>query len=105
MCFTADAATTSGSGPTSAQAAEFEKRIEAIRRSEEGTRAATFARGAFRGKNVIIVQVEGLQAMLVGAKVEGKEVTAGSEKEPRQKCWWKYLTFRKFPPEISCGLR
>ena len=51
-----------------------EARIERIRGSLEGSRIATFSPGAFKGKNVIIVQVEALNTMVMQQQVDGKEI-------------------------------
>jgi lipoteichoic acid synthase len=53
----------------------FQARIEAIRGAEEGTRVAQFAPGAYKGKNVVVIQVEGLLRIAIGAKVSGQEIT------------------------------
>jgi lipoteichoic acid synthase len=53
----------------------LQERIEAIRGAEEGTRVAQFAPGAYKGKNVVVIQVEGLLRIAIGAKVSGQEIT------------------------------
>jgi lipoteichoic acid synthase len=55
-------------------------RIERIRGALEGSRIATFSAGTFRGKNVIIVQVEALNTMLMQNKIDGKEITPNLNK-------------------------
>jgi lipoteichoic acid synthase len=50
-------------------------RIERIRGALNGSRIATFAPGAFAGKNIIVVQVEALNTMVMEKKFEGHEVT------------------------------
>jgi lipoteichoic acid synthase len=59
---------------------KMEARIERIRGALDGSRIATFAPGAFRGKNLIIVQVEALNTMLIQKKIGGREVTPNLNK-------------------------
>lgn len=49
--------------------------IDRIADGREGERFADFERGAFKGKNVVVVQMEALQAAAIGARVDGQEVT------------------------------
>ena len=65
-----------------------ETRIEHIRHSQDGTRVAGFAAGAFKGKNVIIIQVESLNAMLLGKKYEGHEITPNLNKLINESWYW-----------------
>jgi phosphoglycerol transferase MdoB-like AlkP superfamily enzyme len=65
--------------PTSA-AGKFAARVERIRGSLEGSRISTFTPGAFKGKNVIIVQVEALNTMCLENKIAGKEITPNLNK-------------------------
>jgi lipoteichoic acid synthase len=51
-----------------------EARIERIRGAYEGSRITTFAAGAFKGKNVIIIQVEALNEMIEQKKIDGHEI-------------------------------
>ncbi|MDR3686722.1 MAG: LTA synthase family protein [Coriobacteriia bacterium] len=57
-----------------------EARIERIRGSLEGSRIATFSPGAYKGKNVIIVQVEALNTMVMQNKIDGQEITPNLDK-------------------------
>ncbi len=54
--------------------------IDAMRGGAEGPRIAEFKPGAFKGKNVIVIQVEALQTAAVGASVGGQEVTPNLNK-------------------------
>lgn len=56
-------------------AARFQRRIEAVRGADTGPRIADFEFGAYEGHSVIIVQVEALQDMLVGATIDGSQIT------------------------------
>ena len=53
---------------------KMEAKIERIRGALEGSRITTFSPGAFRGKNVIIVQVEALDTIVMQKKIDGKEI-------------------------------
>jgi lipoteichoic acid synthase len=53
----------------------LQARIEQVRRAEDGPRIAAFAPGAYKGKNVVVIQVEGLLRIAIGAKVAGREIT------------------------------
>ncbi|MDO8964994.1 MAG: LTA synthase family protein [Coriobacteriia bacterium] len=53
----------------------FQARIESIRGAKQGQRIAQFAPGAYKGRDVIVIQVEGLLRIAVGAKVAGQEIT------------------------------
>lgn len=57
-----------------------EARIERIRGSLDGSRIATFSPGAFRGKNVIIIQVEALNTMVMQKQIDGQEITPNLDK-------------------------
>ncbi len=54
---------------------QLQARIETIRGAENGSRIATFAPGAFAGKNIIVIQVEALNTMVVQKKIGGVEIT------------------------------
>ena len=68
--------------------ATVEARIEKIRRSQGGSRVAGFAAGTFAGKNVIIIQVESLNAMLLGKKYEGHEITPNINNLIKESWYW-----------------
>ena len=55
-------------------------RIERIRGAELGSRIASFPVGAYRGKNLIIVQVESLNTFVMNEKYEGQEITPNLNK-------------------------
>lgn len=55
-------------------------------------RLATFAPGAARGKNLIVIQCEAIQTFLIGAKVDGVEVTPNLNKLVRE-CWYFPRTY------------
>jgi phosphoglycerol transferase MdoB-like AlkP superfamily enzyme len=55
-------------------------RIERIRGAEEGARIATFPAGQYKGKNVILVQVEALNTMVMQNKIDGVEITPNLNK-------------------------
>ena len=63
---------------TPAQA--YSKRIESIRKADVGSRVASFPVGVAAGKNVIIIQVESLETMIVGARVGSQEITPNLNK-------------------------
>ena len=65
-----------------------EQKIESYRRSLYGTRIADFPPAAYAGKNVIIIQVESLNAMLVRTKYNGHEVTPNLNKLIKQSWYW-----------------
>lgn len=67
---------------TPAQA--YSKRIESLRQADVGSRVASFPVGVAAGKNVIIIQVESLQSMVVGARVDGQEITPNFNKLVKQ---------------------
>jgi Sulfatase len=52
-----------------------QQQVNALHSGAVGPRIADFAPGAASGKNVIVIQVEALQRMAVGAVVEGQPVT------------------------------
>jgi lipoteichoic acid synthase len=54
---------------------KLQKRIERIRGAANGSRIATFPAGEYRGKSVIVVQVEALNTMIVNERFQGKEIT------------------------------
>jgi lipoteichoic acid synthase len=54
---------------------KMQAKIERIRGALGGSRIATFAPGAYAGKNIIVVQVEALNTMVVEKKFEGHEIT------------------------------
>ena len=53
----------------------MQERIDLVRAAENGSRVATFAPGAYAGKNVILVQVEALNTMVMQRKIKGREIT------------------------------
>ena len=55
-------------------------KIERIRGALEGSRIATFPVGAYRGKNLIIIQVESLNTFVMQKKYEGHEITPNLNK-------------------------
>jgi lipoteichoic acid synthase len=61
-------------------AGKVEARIERIRGSLEGSLITTFSAGAFRGKNVLVIQVEALNTMIVQKKIDGHELTPNLNK-------------------------
>jgi lipoteichoic acid synthase len=61
-------------------AGQMEARIERIRGSLEGSRITTFSPGAFRGKNVLIIQVEALNTMVMQNKIDGHELMPNLDK-------------------------
>ena len=65
-----------------------ERRIESIRRSLDGSRVADFAVGAYRGKNVIIIQVESLDDFLLQKKYGGREITPNLNKLIGESWYW-----------------
>ena len=54
---------------------QLQERIESIRGAENGSRIATFAPGAYAGKNVIVIQVEALNTFLMQKDINGHEIT------------------------------
>ena len=56
-------------------AEDVQRRIERIRQAEDGERIAEFVPGAYGGKNLIVIQVETLQSMVIGARLDGQEIT------------------------------
>jgi lipoteichoic acid synthase len=71
----ASASTTAAPSPASlTPGGKMEAKVERIRGALEGSRIATFAPGAFRGKNVIIVQVEALDTIVMQKKIDGQEI-------------------------------
>jgi lipoteichoic acid synthase len=56
-------------------AGKMQAKIERIRGALNGSRIATFAPGAYVGKNIIVVQVEALNTMVMEKKFEGHEIT------------------------------
>jgi phosphoglycerol transferase MdoB-like AlkP superfamily enzyme len=65
-----------------------EARIEKIRGSQDGSRVADFSAGEYRGKNVIIVQVESLNGFLINKKYGGHEITPNLNKLITQSWYW-----------------
>lgn len=59
-------------------------RIESIRRARSGERIAPFAPGAFAGKNLIVIQVETLQSLAIGAEIDGHQVTPNLNRLARE---------------------
>jgi phosphoglycerol transferase MdoB-like AlkP superfamily enzyme len=54
---------------------KMQKRIDRIRGAANGMRIAPFPVGAYRGKNLIVVQVEALNTMLINERFQGREIT------------------------------
>jgi phosphoglycerol transferase MdoB-like AlkP superfamily enzyme len=73
---TASVVSTASQTPSGKAAA----RIERIRGATEGSRITTFSPGAYKGKNVIIIQVEALNGMVMQKKIDGKEITPNLNK-------------------------
>jgi lipoteichoic acid synthase len=74
----APATTVAGSKPATVPATPGGKmmaRIERIRGADQGSRIATFAPGAFKGKNIIVIQVEALNTMVMQKNIDGQEIT------------------------------
>ena len=67
---------------------KVEARIERIRGALDGSRVTDFPAGAFRGKNVIIVQVESLNAMLIGKSYGRHEITPNLNKLIGESWYW-----------------
>ncbi len=61
-------------------AAKMEARIERIRGSLQGSRIATFVPGAYKGKNLIIIQVEALNEMIENRTIDGHVITPNLNK-------------------------
>jgi len=74
--------------PSSAAGGRIEAQIEAIRRSQDGSRVADFPVGAYQGKNVIIIQVESLNGFLINKKYGGKEITPNINKLIKESWYW-----------------
>jgi hypothetical protein len=75
---------------TPAQAVQ--KRIDAVRQGAKGSRVAGVLPGQYRGKNVIMIQVETLQSLVIGKKYRGKEITPNLNKLVAQS-WYFPNTF------------
>jgi phosphoglycerol transferase MdoB-like AlkP superfamily enzyme len=60
-------------GMTPAQAAQAE--IDRLRHARSGERIGDFKPGEYRGKNVIVIQVEALQDFVIGKEYGGQEIT------------------------------
>ena len=58
-----------------AEPASVAARIEQIQRRPTARRLATFVPGAYKGSNVLLVQVESMQGFLLGLEVEGHQIT------------------------------
>ena len=67
---------------------KVEARIERIRGSLEGSRVASFPVGAYRGKNVIIIQVEALDDFLIQKTYDGQAVTPNLNKLIGESWYW-----------------
>lgn len=87
---TAAAASITDKNLTPGQAVQ--RQIDELRKASDGSRVATFSPGAFKGKNVIIVQVEALQDLVVGQKIDGQEITPNLNKLVAQS-WYFPNTF------------
>jgi lipoteichoic acid synthase len=81
-------AVTSNISLAGASGETIEGRVEKVRRSSEGSRVATFAVGAYKGKNVVIVQVEALNAFLINKKWGGREITPNLNKLTKESWYW-----------------
>ena len=80
--------TSSASTVPTTPGGKLEAKIEKIRRSLDGSRVVDFAPGAYRGKNVIIIQVESLDDFVIGKKYGGKEITPNLNKLVQQSWYW-----------------
>lgn len=58
--------------------------IERLRGGTTGKRLASFAPGTFKGKNLIVIQVESLQTAAIGLSVDGQEVTPNFNRLTRE---------------------
>ena len=81
-------ATSSASTVPTTPGGKLEAKIEKVRRSLDGSRVVDFAPGAYRGKNVIIIQVESLDDFVIGKKYGGKEITPNLNKLVKQSWYW-----------------
>jgi phosphoglycerol transferase MdoB-like AlkP superfamily enzyme len=63
---------------TPAQAAQL--RIDRVRGGSGGTRMGGVLPGEYRGKNVIVIQVETLQSLVIDARYAGREITPNLNK-------------------------
>lgn len=66
---------------------KMQKRIERIRGAANGVRIATFPVGAYRGKNLIVVQVEALNTMVINERFQGREITPNLNTALKE-CWY-----------------
>jgi phosphoglycerol transferase MdoB-like AlkP superfamily enzyme len=73
-----------------AQAAQT--RIDRVRQGSSGSRVAGVMPGQYRGKNVIMIQVETLQSLVIGTKYRGQEITPNLNKLAA-KSWYFPNTF------------
>lgn len=55
--------------------AEVQKAIEGLKSHQSVPRQVGFERGAYAGKNLIVIQVEALQQVVIGREVGGQEIT------------------------------
>ena len=62
--------------------------IEGIRGSLEGSRVASFPVGAYRGKNVIIIQVEALDDFVIQKTYNGQPITPNLNRLIDQSWYW-----------------
>jgi lipoteichoic acid synthase len=76
---TVPAASKSATEPATA-GGKTQARIERIRGAQEGSRVASFPVGAYRGRNLIIIQVESLNTFVLQKKYEGQEITPNLNK-------------------------
>lgn len=89
-------ATTATATPVSAsttsapltRAAALQQRIDSIRGDAGGSRIATFSAGAYKGKNIIVIQVEALNTMLMNEKIDGKEITPNLNRIAGESWYW-----------------
>lgn len=72
----AQAATVSGT----VTAEEVQKRVDELTGAASAARVQGFESGSARGRNVIVIQVEALQAAAIGANVGGTEITPNLNK-------------------------
>jgi phosphoglycerol transferase MdoB-like AlkP superfamily enzyme len=76
---TVPAASEPATEPTTA-GGKTQAKIDRIRGAQQGSRIATFPVGAYRGQNLIIIQVESLNTFVLQKKYEGQELTPNLNK-------------------------
>jgi lipoteichoic acid synthase len=70
----------------------MQMRIDRVRRGSSGSRVAGVLPGQYRGKNVIMIQVEALQGLVIGKEYRGQEITPNLNKL-LAKSWYFPNTF------------